>query len=222
MNKTERFIQFLKVLNDGSAVKIGNHEYALSVDDKLCICTYDRNGNRQDDVMTIDFSYNQMLDVIMSGLKEIHNEDMFTFDWAFDDNKIPAFCITTNGIVKADGHAVMGKGNAKQINDMFHVSEKLGKMINQYGNRVFNLGTYDLHGYKLRLISFPTKHDWKDNSDLTLISKSCTQLVELCDKFNIDTCFLPAPGVSNGNLSYHLVKPVLELTLDERFYICFK
>ena len=53
-----------------------------------------------------------------------------------------AICITTNGIVKQNGHAVMGAGIAKQANDILHLSLRLGNYINQYGNRAFNLGQY--------------------------------------------------------------------------------
>ena len=50
-----------------------------------------------------------------------------------------AMCVTTNGIVKADGHAVMGAGIAKQANDYFHLSEKLGGYLKQYGISVVML-----------------------------------------------------------------------------------
>ena len=53
-----------------------------------------------------------------------------------------AMCVTTNGIVKEDGHAVMGAGIAKQANQILHLSEKLGSYLKQYGNRAFNLGQY--------------------------------------------------------------------------------
>ena len=40
-----------------------------------------------------------------------------------------AMCVTTNGIVKSNGHAVMGAGIAKTANETFQLSEKLGAYL---------------------------------------------------------------------------------------------
>lgn len=137
-----------------------------------------------------------------------------------------AMCVTTNGIVKADGHAVMGAGIAKQANDYFHLSEKLGGYLKQYGNRAFNLGVYQRSHVNLpapiyfNVFTLPTKHHWKEDSDITLICKSCEQLVEMCDKFGITKCYLTPPGCGCGNLSYeNLVRPWISMILDDRFIV---
>ena len=36
-------------------------------------------------------------------------------------------CVTTNGIIKSDGRAVMGAGIAKQANALFHLDLRLGQ-----------------------------------------------------------------------------------------------
>lgn len=135
-----------------------------------------------------------------------------------------AMCVTTNGIVKADGHAVMGAGIAKEANKYFHLSERLGKYLKEYGNRAFNLGKYYRNTLNnsacFTVFSFPTKHHWKEDSDMTLIIKSAEQLIEMCNKFGITKCYLTPPGCGCGNLNWETtVKPWLSQILDDRFIV---
>lgn len=134
-----------------------------------------------------------------------------------------AVCITTNGIVKKDGNAVMGAGIAKQANDMFHVSSKLGGYINTYGNRAFNLGTIKRGEEIFYLFTYPTKYHFKDNSDINLIVKSAEQLMEMADKFNVKNIYLPPVGCGLGNLNYEVtVKPWISNILDDRFIVVLR
>lgn len=135
-----------------------------------------------------------------------------------------AVCVTTNGIVKTNGQAVMGAGIAKQADQLFHLSNLLGKYLKQYGNRAFNLGRFQRpNGDVFTVFSFPTKHDWKEDSDITLICKSAEQLMQMCDKFGITKCFLPPVGCGCGRLNYETtVKPWIEQILDDRFVIVFQ
>ncbi len=155
-----------------------------------------------------------------------------------------AIAVTTNGIVKYNGDAVMGKGIAKQCNDMFNIAPLLGKYLKMYGNRVFNMGSYiydetdgcgerinvktfkspqeDSIEYQIlsfiNVITFPTKHNWKDNSDIELIKTSCKQITEVCNKFNIGTCYIPPVGCGCGNLNWtDEVEPIISNLLDDRF-----
>lgn len=130
-----------------------------------------------------------------------------------------AICVTTNGMVRKNGKAVMGAGVAKFVRDTFpDIDEKLGRFISQYGNRTFNLGTQEYEGKRFRLISFPTKNDWKDKSDLNLIEKSANELVSLSYKFDLKNIYLPVPGCSNGQLEWRDVSKRLT-SLDDRFTI---
>ena len=135
-----------------------------------------------------------------------------------------AVCITTNGIVKADGSAVMGAGIAKQADQLFHLSNLLGKYLKQYGNRAFNLGRFQRpSGAIFTVFSFPTKHDWKEDSDINLIIQSAEQLVQMCDKFGITKCYLPPVGCGCGKLNYETtVKPWISQILDDRFVIVIR
>lgn len=120
--------------------------------------------------------------------------------------------ITTNGIVKSDGTAVMGAGlalAAAKINPW--MPAKLGKFINEYGNRPFNLG----EGYA----SFPTKNHWRDPSDLLLIIYSATMLVEMADKFNWEHIVSVKPGCGLGGLQWPDVRAEILPIFDDRFTI---
>lgn len=134
-----------------------------------------------------------------------------------------AVCITTNGQIKKDGTAVMGRGIAKEAKERFTgLARYLGMSISLFGNHSFNLGfCRDNHTWhRIQLYSIPTKHHWKDKSDLTLIRESLTELVAHCNFDGITTCYLPCPGCSNGGLDWETqVKPICEELLDDRFII---
>lgn len=134
-----------------------------------------------------------------------------------------AICVTTNGIVKQNGEAVMGAGIAKTANNFLQtnggqsLSKQLGNYIKIHGNHVFDFGVCQF-GY--RVIAFPTKNAWWKNSDLNLINQSISELIDLCDKQNITKCYLPKPGCANGGLSWETqVKPLCESRLDDRFTV---
>lgn len=228
MNRVDRLIELLNLFNIGITVQIDSNAYAMTSEDYLGLCEW-KNNKPTDDIIIKHFTYKELLEIPFSGLKELCNVDMFdTISLFTDPLNIPAYCVTTNGDVKADGSAVMGRGVALQVVQEFPgIDKTLGSFINQYGNRVFNLGIYEIndnsHKHLVRIISFPTKHHWKETADITLIVKSCQELIEVCNKFNVKTCFLPAPGVGLESLNYKAtVKPSLEVLLDERFYVCFK
>ena len=135
-----------------------------------------------------------------------------------------AVCVTTNSMIKRNGKAVMGAGIAKEADERFNLGYKLADYLNKYGNRCFNMGLYtnDQTRKTFTIITFPTKYDWRNNSDLTLIKKSAKELVSICDKWNIKHCYLTPVGCKNGNLNWNLqVKPILEQILDNRFTIVF-
>lgn len=133
-------------------------------------------------------------------------------------NSFNALCITTNGIVKKDGELVMGAGIAKDCARRYkQIPALLGQYVKQYGNRVFNLGMDNSTG--IRLVSFPTKHNWRDKSDIELIKTSAIQLKELADTNNWSLVLLPRPGCSNGQLKWEDVRNALEPILDNRFYV---
>ena len=127
-----------------------------------------------------------------------------------------AICVTTNGIIRQNGRAVMGAGIAKAFRDRFPgIDKNLATHILRCGNVPGDLGVYE----GCLVISFPTKYHWTEDSDLELIGQSAELLVELVNNLELSTVYLPRPGCANGHLSWDDVKPVIEQYLDDRFII---
>lgn len=129
-------------------------------------------------------------------------------------NEQKYFCVTTNGIIKKNGYAVMGAGIAKIIYDRYpETSLQLGKYIIGECKSEFDcihfLGKFDSN----RILSFQTKYHWKDNSDIDLIKKSCKELLLAYEKKYLNhnyPIYLPMPGCQNGKLDIHVVKENIE------------
>jgi hypothetical protein len=143
-------------------------------------------------------------------------------------------CVTTNGFVKRDGSAVMGRGNALAMAQTIpDLPKLLGQFIKKYGNRVGFI-------YQKSIIAFPVKpitgtiHNalphitqkmkFKETdtipgfwckADLTIIETSMTQLNELIKKFNLKEVYLPVPGVNNGQLKFTEVESILMKGVEE-------
>lgn len=121
-------------------------------------------------------------------------------------------CITTNGVV-LHGNLVMGAGVALKAKRLLpSLPAKLGCWVMKYGNRAF-------YCKDEKVISFPTKHHWKHKSDIALILQSCYQVVEMADKFKLESILLPRPGCGNGGLDWSDVKPLIGEILDDRFIV---
>lgn len=122
--------------------------------------------------------------------------------------------ITTNGIVKSNNCLVMGKGVALQAKERYpEIDLKLGVMVKIYGNHPYYLPEY-------QIISFPTKHDWKQDSDHILIKVSAITTLKLVEMYQIKKIYLPKVGCGNGNLNWGDVKSLLDLYFDDRFIVC--
>lgn len=142
------------------------------------------------------------------------------FDLPITHDGSEAVCVTTNGMVKKDGHAVMGKGIAKEADDRYACSKQLGILLQQNGNHAYPL-TMVAEGFYL--LSFPTKYDWRDNSDINLIAQSAKEIVRLCSMLGIKRCYLPKPGCANGRLNWeNQVYPVIANILDDRFTVVIR
>ena len=127
-------------------------------------------------------------------------------------------CITTNGIVKSDGRAVMGRGVALQARNRFpDIDLALGKSIRVWGNHVMPI--WPNADRTEWIVSFPVKEHWRDKADLALIARSCEELTEWVDFCEWETILLPRPGCGAGGLRWDTVKPVLQLKLDDRFLV---
>jgi hypothetical protein len=144
----------------------------------------------------------------------IKKQDIFDTASQFD-----AICVTTNGVITKTQALVMGAGVAKQFKLKYPgIEYELGKKVRCYGNIPFLI-----YKKKQAIVSFPTKHNWKDKSDLDLIEASAKALVKLATSRFWTKVALPAPGVGKGGLSWKKeVEPLLINILDDRFVILFK
>jgi hypothetical protein len=130
-----------------------------------------------------------------------------------------AIVITTNGFVKSNGHAVMGRGIAIEATQRDpSVSLVLGHRIHERGNHVhlIHLGAYP---GDVEWLSMPVKHHWKQDADPRLISRSAEELVTMVGSRPkpYGTVWMPRPGCGNGRLNWSDVKPLLDDVLDDRF-----
>ena len=130
--------------------------------------------------------------------------------------KADARVIPTNGSVRRDGAAVMGRGVALQAKRRHpKLEEAIGAFISAYGNRVYFLFFRDEN-----LVTFPVKHRWQEKAKLKLIENSCQQLVRLTKPRRWwKRIALPRVGCGNGGLDWKDVKPILEEYLDDRFIV---
>lgn len=127
-----------------------------------------------------------------------------------------AVCVTTNGVLRNNGWAVMGAGVAKAcVQNYPNAAELLGQKIRDNGNVAQIIFEYE-HG---PVISFPTKHHWRDASDLELIKRSCHQLMEIIEVNDLERVLLPRPGCANGGLNWNDVRAAITPILDERVVI---
>ncbi len=143
-------------------------------------------------------------------------------------NAPAAYAVTTNGLVKSDGKAVMGAGIAKYARDNFDgIDAMLGRLLKKYGNHAYFLGSHEDRNRSLAglsptifAVSFPTKHDWREKSDIRLIRASAAELMKVADANNLKTVYMPMPGCSNGGLDYaSQVRPAIAGILDDRFWV---
>ena len=144
-------------------------------------------------------------------------EEVFGDIWNYYD-KGNWIVITTNGTIKKNGEAVMGRGIAFQAKQrLSKLPSLLGMAIKEVGNQV---GIFSFY----RLVTFPVKNHWWEKASLDLIEKSCYELVDrmhyLKEYFSISEIYMVRPGCGNGQLDWKTeVKPVLEKYFDDRFII---
>lgn len=144
----------------------------------------------------------------------------------FDTNEYFGLFITTNGDVKANGEADMGKGIALECLKRYpEAALYLGERLIARRNipTIIEMTPYGL------IYSFPVKNHWFEKADIELIKESCrfwmvmTPVDDLTDPNDLFTpkFLLPRPGcgAGAGGLKWEDVKKVIEPLLDDRFYI---
>lgn len=131
--------------------------------------------------------------------------------WEFYGKEGFAVLITTNGFVRKDGKAVMGRGCAREAIDKVGADfpEVLGKAIKDHGNILLRpYGSDDAYS-ECQVLTFPVKHNWWEMADPKLIRKSALALKKLARKSPDYVFVLPRPGCGNGQLRWGNVKPLI-------------
>lgn len=120
-------------------------------------------------------------------------------------------CVTTNGWVTDKGLCVMGRGVALDCKTKYPEFPKLlGTHLKQNGN-------IPMIDEKRKIITFPTKHFWRCDSDIMLIMASAYALMKLVPSDK--TVAITRVGCGNGKLNWEDVKPKIEKILDDRFVV---
>ena len=137
------------------------------------------------------------------------------------DYPADAFVVTTNGYVKKNGAAVMGRGSAQEAaNKWFFLPQLLGEAIKTYGNEVFIWTLKEVEDDDVvdkNIITMPVKHNWWEPADIELIQKSAVDLRTETDLWNFELVVMGQPGCGNGGLDWDDVRPILSEILDDRF-----
>lgn len=124
--------------------------------------------------------------------------------WDFYANKWTVIVPTNGWVNRGNGMLAMGRGIAIQARKLFKNLEfVLGEKVTKYGNHCFYLE-------RQNLISFPTKNDWKDPSEISLIEQSCKELKIFMQKFSSLKIAMPKVGCGNGKLQWSQVAPIIE------------
>lgn len=136
--------------------------------------------------------------------------------WELQPN-YDAIVITTNGFVKNNGDAVMGRGVALQAKEKYpELPERLGRMLKYRGNKtsIFFFGDD-------AIFTLPVKSHWRELANINLILRSIEGLVTMVTNLGYKNVLLPRPGCGNGGLDWEMVKPVIEPLLDDRFTVVY-
>ena len=115
--------------------------------------------------------------------------------------------VTTNGAVRRDGCAVMGRGVAREAASRYpNLPRLLGQRLLFEGNHVYAFAS-------CRVFTFPVKAHWRDRADLGLIKRSARELIEMVlEPIPGDSApvYSVRPGCGNGGLRWVDVRPLIE------------
>ena len=108
---------------------------------------------------------------------------------------------------------VMGRGIALQFKNTFPENYKAyADACNKGTLRLGRVFTYHVgkFSYPHYIINFPTKHHWRDKSDIKDIDSGLNSLIEEIKKLNIQSIAIPALGCGLGGLEWEQVKQKIE------------
>jgi hypothetical protein len=134
--------------------------------------------------------------------------------------------ITTNGVIKANGELIMGKGTALQAKERYPgIALELGQLVEANGNNPSSYTAPD----GTRIWTFPVKWHWSMKADFDLMAHSCHRLMRLANllqevraqqgRETEVVIVMPRPGCGEGGREWTAVKAHIENLLDDRFVV---
>lgn len=141
-----------------------------------------------------------------------------------DEADVDAIVIPTNWCLNSRGHAIMGAGVARQAKQRWpDLPARLGRLMVTATTHTHPCVGLFAVGPNLteRVITFPTKHDWRKPADIDLIRRCLPELVSIADSCpSWTTVALPRLGCGLGQLDWVVqVRPLLADLLDDRFVV---
>lgn len=137
--------------------------------------------------------------------------DFWEIEFDFD-----ALLVTTNGVVKNDGRLVMGAGIARQFARQYPM---LPRTFGDWVRKVGNVPCCAHIDTDRAIISMPTKHHFKDKSDIQLIADSAMEVAKIVNHWGYARVLAAAPGCGMGGLKWEQVRPILHDIWDDRFTV---
>lgn len=129
--------------------------------------------------------------------------------------------IPTNTCIKSNGQAVMGAGLAKQAADRFPgLASGYGTYLGGFeGCNAINIHRpWPVSNH--RLVLMPTKHDWRNPSELWMVELVVDYLIQWTSAMTNSLVFVvPALGCGRGGLRWEDVQPVLDKLPRSRFIV---
>ncbi len=142
-----------------------------------------------------------------------------------------AICLGTNGFIRNDGRGVLNSKDHDSYQfvakTLFKGIEKtLGRELASQGRPIGRAGIDSLLGNHVALLwqqplvlSFPTKWEFWNDSDLQLIERSCAELVRVVEGLHLRAAYLHPVG--DGHDWHRDVRPIFKRYFDDRFIVCF-
>jgi hypothetical protein len=112
--------------------------------------------------------------------------------------------VPTNSTLNRNRHLVMGAGAALHASwEEPDLPERFGSLIAKYDYHILGQMDWDIW-------AFQTKRNWKDDSDLDLITESVNALALIALSYPEATFNLCWPGIGFGKLTKATTKPILD------------
>jgi hypothetical protein len=132
--------------------------------------------------------------------------------WDYYADPANMICITTNGVVKANGEAVCGRGCAREATQRIPgFARLLGNYIQEHGNVPGFMQVHEAEDY---VFIYPVKHKWFEKASPNLILAAAHVLFDRAQANPSSQFILPRPGCGNGGLKWWDVKPLIEFLPD--------